>query len=96
MAAFVQVVVFLLLAACTSPAPPVIYGITQRLTVGSVTLTNECLFLSRDPVSGAVAQSAPEPPRDVAHSTCRPASKPWGASWLFRSRGPFGNPGRFS
>jgi hypothetical protein len=39
---------------------PVIYGTTQRLMVGSVTLTNECLFLSRDPSSRTVGQSAPE------------------------------------
>ena len=53
-------VVFLLLAACTSSAPPVIYGTSQQLPVGSVTVTNECLFLSHDPASSAVAQRAPE------------------------------------
>jgi hypothetical protein len=41
------------LAACTSAAPPVIYGTTQQLRVGGVTLTNECLFLSPDPASRA-------------------------------------------
>jgi hypothetical protein len=71
-------VVFLLLAACTSSAPPVIYGTTQQLTVGSVRLTIERLFLSRDPASRAVAKSAPKLPRGVANSTCRLASTPCG------------------
>jgi hypothetical protein len=73
MAAFLHAMVFLLLAACTSSPSPVIYGTTQRLAVGSVTLTNECLFLSRDPVSGAVAQSAPEPAE-----RCSPLNPPSG------------------
>jgi hypothetical protein len=60
MAVLLPVVVFLLLAACTSSASPVTYGSSQRLTVGSVTLTNECMFLSPDPASRAVAQNAPE------------------------------------
>jgi hypothetical protein len=60
MLAFLYVVVSLLLAACTSSAPPVIYGTTQQLKVEGITLTIERLFLSRDPASPAVAQSAPE------------------------------------
>jgi hypothetical protein len=51
MAAFFHVAAFLLLAACTSSAPPVIYGTTQQLTVEGVTLTIERLFLSREPAS---------------------------------------------
>jgi hypothetical protein len=44
-----------------------IYGTSQQLTVGSVTLTIERLFLSRDPASRAVAQSAPK-----AAESCSP------------------------
>jgi hypothetical protein len=73
MAGFLHVMVFLLLAACTSSAPAVIYGTSQQLTLGSVTLTSECLFLSRDPASRAVAQSAP-----AAAERCSPLNLPSG------------------
>jgi hypothetical protein len=73
MSAFFHVAAFLLLAGCTSSAPPVIYGTTQQLTVEGVTLTIERLFLSRDAASRAVAQSAPE-----AAERCSPLSLPSG------------------
>jgi hypothetical protein len=73
MLAFLYVVIFLLLAACTSSAPPVIYGSSQRLTVDGVTLSYERMFLSGDPASCAVAQSVPE-----AAERCSPLNPPSG------------------